>query len=80
MNDYCENKGIIHEVTPFYSPESNRVAERKNVTLKEMKNAMLVSSSTPDNVWGEATLSACHLQNRISYKKNGLAPYTIENW
>jgi len=35
-----------------------------------MMNVMLVSSSTPDNLWGEAILSACYLQNRISYKKN----------
>jgi hypothetical protein len=41
---------IIHEVTPSYSPESNRVAERKYITLKEMMNAMLVSSLTRDNL------------------------------
>jgi len=29
MNDYCEKKGIIHKVTPSYSPESNGVAKRK---------------------------------------------------
>ena len=34
LNDYCENKGIIHEMTPPYSPESNGVAIRKNKTLK----------------------------------------------
>ena len=34
LNDYCENEGIIHEVTPPYSPESNGVVERKNRTLK----------------------------------------------
>jgi len=53
------------------------VAERKNRTLKEMMNVMLVSSSTPDNLWGEAILSACHLQNKISCKKTGLTPYQL---
>ena len=71
LNDYCEKEGIIHEVTPPYSPESNGVAERKNKTLKEMMNSILVSASTLDNLWGEAILSACHLQNRIPYKKTG---------
>jgi hypothetical protein len=65
FNDFCEKEGIIHEVTPPYSPESNGVAERKNRTLKEMMNAMLVSSSAPNNLWGEALLTACFVQNRI---------------
>ena len=77
LNDYCENEGIIHEVTPPYSPESNGVAKRKNKTLKKMMNSLLVSDSTPNNLWGEAILSACNLQNRIPYKKTGKAPYEL---
>ena len=59
FNDYCVKEGIIHEVTPPYSPESNGVAERKNRTLKEMMNDMLISFNTPDNLWGESLLTAC---------------------
>jgi hypothetical protein len=40
-----------------------------------MMNAMLVSFSTPDNLW--ELLFACYLQNRISYKKTGLTPYKL---
>ena len=39
-----------------YSPESNGVAERKNRTLKEMMNCMLVSSGAPENLWGKLSL------------------------
>ena len=60
LNDYCEKEGIIHEVTPPYSPESNGVAKRNNRTLKEMMNSPLISASALDNLWGEAILSACH--------------------
>ena len=42
--DVCTQHGIIHETTAPYSPQSNGVAERKNRTLKEMMNAMLISS------------------------------------
>ena len=42
-----------------------------------MMNVMLVSSSAPDNLWGEAILFACYLQNRISYKKTGLTSYKL---
>ena len=47
LNDYYENEGIIHEVTPPYSPKSNGVAERKNRTVKAMMHSLLVSASTP---------------------------------
>ena len=77
LNDYCENEGIIHKVTRPYSSESNGVTERKNMTLKEMLNSLLVNASTPDNLWGEAILFACHLLNRISYKKTGRTPYEL---
>jgi len=43
-------KCIIHEVTPPYSHESNGVAERKNRTLKEMMNVLLISSNALDNI------------------------------
>jgi transposase InsO family protein len=69
FKEFCEQNGIIHEVTPPYSPESNGVAERKNRTLKEMMNAMLVSSGLPTNMWREAILSACHIHNKVPIRK-----------
>ena len=45
--DFCAQHGIIHETTTPYSSQSNGVAERENRTLKEMMNAMLISSSLP---------------------------------
>ena len=64
-------------MTPPYSPESNGVPERKNETLKEIMNSLLVTASAPNNLWGEAILSASHLQNRISYKKTSKTPYEL---
>ena len=48
--DVCAQHGIIHETTTPYSPQSNGVAKRKNRTLKEMMNAMLISSGLPQNI------------------------------
>ena len=77
FNDYCVKEEIIHEVTPPYSPESNGLAERKNKTPKKMMNVMLISSNALDNLWGEALLTACFLQNRIPHRKIGETPYEL---
>jgi transposase InsO family protein len=39
--EFCAVHGIIHERTPPYSPQSNRIAERKNRTLTDLVNVML---------------------------------------
>ena len=65
----CAQYGIIHETTVPYLPQSNGVVERKNRTLKEMMNVMLISSILPQNMWGEAILIANYLLNKVPKKK-----------
>lgn len=48
LSAFCENRGIIHEVTSPYC-----VAEMKDRTLKNMVNAMLTSSKALLNLWGK---------------------------
>ncbi|KAL0383157.1 UNVERIFIED_CONTAM: Retrovirus-related Pol polyprotein from transposon TNT 1-94 [Sesamum calycinum] len=46
LKEFCEINGTIHEMSATYTPQQNGIAERKNRTLKEMMNAMLLSSET----------------------------------
>ncbi|CAL1369869.1 unnamed protein product [Linum trigynum] len=42
-----------------------------------MINAMLMNASAPNNLWGEALLTACHVHNRIPSKKLRESPYEL---
>ena len=44
FGELCLQHGIVHQTTIPYSFQQNGVAERKNRTLKDMMNAMLISS------------------------------------
>ena len=77
IGEFCAQHGIVHETTPPYTPQANGVAERKNRTLKEMMNAMLISSGLPDNMWGEAVLSANYVLNKVPRKKINKSPYEL---
>lgn len=77
LKSLCLKEGIIHEKTAPYTPQQNGIAERKNRTLKEMMNAMLISSGLPDQMWGEAVLSACYILNKVPHKRIPVTPYEL---
>ena len=70
--------GIVHQMTAPYTPQSNGVTERKNRSLKETMNALLNSSRLPQNLWGEAVLTASFILNRVPHQKTQQDPY--EKW
>ena len=70
FNLFVQSLGIIHETTAPYSPASNGVVERKNRTLIELTDAMLIESGAPLHFWGEAILIACHVLNKVPRKKS----------
>nr|KAJ0225474.1 hypothetical protein LSAT_V11C100003670 [Lactuca sativa] len=77
FDTFCEENGIKHERTSPYTPQHNGLAERKNRTLCEMVNYMLNQSGQPNNLWGEALLTACYAHNRITSRVIPTSPYEL---
>lgn len=47
FNSFCEQHGIVHQCSAPRTPEQNGLAERKNRTLVDMINAMLMYAKFP---------------------------------
>ena len=64
---WFRDRGIIHEITAPYSPESNGRAEWLNRTLLDMARTMMVNISAyqRDRYWAEAVNCANTLRNRL---------------
>ncbi len=47
FNSFCEEAGIEHQLTAPYTPQQNRVSERKNRTIMEMSKCLLRENGLP---------------------------------
>ncbi|KAA3468615.1 Integrase, catalytic core [Gossypium australe] len=64
----CTDTGIKHQLTNVYTPQQNRVSERKNRSLLDMARCLLFEKDMSKNMWAEAVNIAVYLQNRLSTK------------
>jgi transposase InsO family protein len=69
FTNYCEENGLFHQRSAPYTPQQDGLAERKNRTLVDMLNAMIISARLPFNLWGEVLLTTCYVHNRVLSKK-----------
>nr|GEZ48429.1 putative ribonuclease H-like domain-containing protein [Tanacetum cinerariifolium] len=78
LRDYYEAVGISHETSVARSPQQNRVVERRNRTLIEATQTMLINAQALLFLWAEAVATACFTQNRsIISLRHGKTPYEI---
>nr|GEX73940.1 ribonuclease H-like domain-containing protein [Tanacetum cinerariifolium] len=78
MNQLCEIKGIMRQYSVARTPQQNRVAERRNMTLIEAARIMLADSKLPTTFWAKAVNTACHVQNRVLVTKpHNKTPYEL---
>nr|GEU84514.1 hypothetical protein [Tanacetum cinerariifolium] len=80
MNDFFSRKGIKREFSNARTPQQNRVAERRNMTLIEAGKIMLADAKLSIIFWAEAVNTACYVQNRVLVNKSqNKTPYELFN-
>ena len=51
-----------------YTPQQNGVAERKNISLKEMETCLLQEKNLPPSLWDRVANCASYIKNRVPHK------------
>ena len=69
FKEFCEAKGIEHEVIAPYTPQHKGLAERTNRTLLDMARCMLKGKGLLNCYWGEAVTTAAYVLNRCPTKR-----------
>jgi hypothetical protein len=76
--DYCSKHGIKRKFFIARTPQENGVVERKNGTIQEMAQTMLMDSKLIDIFWTHAVHTTIHIQNRVMLRNNtNKTPYEL---
>jgi hypothetical protein len=77
FEEFCKQRGILHQTSVPYTPEQNGVAERMNRTLVESARSMIFQGSLDVQFWAEAVSTVAYLRNRCPTKVISNAPYLL---
>ena len=64
FNEYCSMNGIKRQLIAAYTPQQNKVAERKNQTIMNLVRNMLSETYIPRKLQLEAVNWCVHVLNR----------------
>nr|GEY84583.1 retrotransposon protein, putative, Ty1-copia subclass [Tanacetum cinerariifolium] len=73
--DHLKEHGIIAHHTPLYTPQHNRVSDRRNRTLLDMVRSMMSQTTLLKSFWDYAPESAVRILNMVPTKKVEKTPY-----
>jgi transposase InsO family protein len=76
--DYCNSHGIKRQFFVARTPQQNGVVERKNRTVQEMAQTMLMDSKLTDIFWTQEVHTTVHIQNIVMLRNNtDKTPYEL---
>ncbi|GJU54314.1 retrotransposon protein, putative, ty1-copia subclass [Tanacetum coccineum] len=67
--DHLKEHRIIAHRTPPYTPQYNRVSERRNKILLDMVRSMMSQTTLPKSFWDYSLESAARILNMVLTKK-----------
>jgi transposase InsO family protein len=68
--DYYSSRGIKRKFFIARTPPQNGVVERKNKTIQEMAQTMIMDSKLIDIFWTQEVHTTFHIQNRVMLRNN----------
>ncbi|GJR76651.1 retrovirus-related pol polyprotein from transposon TNT 1-94 [Tanacetum coccineum] len=78
LHSYYESVGISHETSVARTPQQNSVVERRNRTLIEAAQTMLIYVKALLFLWAEVVATICYTQNRsIIRRRHRKTPYEL---
>ncbi|GJS22623.1 retrotransposon protein, putative, ty1-copia subclass [Tanacetum coccineum] len=75
--NHMKSYGIVSQLTPPYTPQHNRVSQRRNQTLLDMVQSMMILITLPKSFWGYALESVTRILNMVPTKKVDRTLYEI---
>jgi transposase InsO family protein len=76
--DYCSNHGIKRQFSVGRTLQQNGVVGKKNMTVQEMPQTMIMDSKLIDIFWTQVVHTTVHIQNRVMLRNNtDKTPYEL---
>lgn len=74
---WYDELGLLHQISPRYTPELNGVAERNMRTIKEMIATMISSSTVGHRYWDYAARYAAAILNKTTTSGTDVNPWEV---
>ena len=77
FSQFLKDNGILAQLTPPYTPQTNGVTERRNCTLLDMVRSTMSFSKLLISLWGYALEIVARVLNILPIKSIASTPYEI---